>query len=188
MSARVPARLGAGALVIAALSAGVAITARAPDTETRERPFARRGTVGQRMSARTFDVTVLGARGAARIERAGRVRDTGGVFVVVRVRAVAGRKPTTIDHAAVRDGRGRTYLATPRITQPLAAGGHVLQPGIAVEGEIAFEVPRDAASSLTVLLADSSDTRMDAVVEVAVPIDLSAASPATSVADVVVGG
>jgi hypothetical protein len=157
------------ALVIAALATGVAITSQAPDTDARERPFVRTGGLGQSVDGRTFQAAVVDVRGARKIARAGRTRETGGVWVVVRVRAVARDRPTTIDHASLRDARGRTFLATPRISQPLL-GGYALQPGIPVQGDIAFEVPIAGATGLTVRLADSSDTRMDAAIEVPIAL------------------
>jgi hypothetical protein len=164
-------RIGSAALVVAALATGVTITSQAPDTDARERPFVRAGAMGQPVDGRTFTAAAIAVRGARRISRAGRTRDTGGVWVIVRARAVARDKPTSIDHASVRDARGRTFLATTRIGQPLVGGGAVMQPGISVEGDIVFEVPQASASGLTIRLADSSDARMDAAIEVPITVD-----------------
>jgi hypothetical protein len=148
---------------------GGAISSHKPDTDAAERPFARTGTVGAPVSVRTFVVTVRGVRGAAKISRTGTVHDTGGVWILVRVRAVALAEPVTIGYAGVRDAAGREYWATTRISQPLL-GGRTLQPGVPVDGEIAFEVPRAAAADLTVRLARSPiDRRMDALAEVPLP-------------------
>jgi hypothetical protein len=156
--------------VLAALAAGVAITSQAPDTDARERPFVRTGERAQTVDGRTFQGGVIAVRGARKITRSGRTRDTGGVWIVVRARAVARERPTTIDHASVRDARGRTFLATTRLSQPLL-GGYRLQPGIAVQGDIVFEVPAESAGGLTVRLADASDPRMDAAIEVPIAVD-----------------
>jgi hypothetical protein len=171
------ARLGAGALVAAALAVGAAITTHTPDTDARERPFVRAGVVGKPVDARTFDATVISVRGAAKLAGGrklasvpARVRDTAGVFVLVRVRLVARDRPTLVDHAVVRDARGRTFVATPRIGQPVV-GHHILQPGIPIEGDVVFEVPRDAAARLTLRLADELNPRLDAVAEV--PLSLA---------------
>jgi hypothetical protein len=171
------ARVGAGALVVAALAVGAAITTHTPDTDARERPFIRAGSMGHPVDARTFDATVVSVRAAARVAggaKSARVRDTAGVWVVVRVRLAARDKPTSVDHAVLRDARGRSFVATPRVVQPLV-GNAVLQPGLPVEGDVVFEVPRDAASArLTIRLADALDPRLDAVAEVALPIDRAA--------------
>jgi hypothetical protein len=164
-------RIGSTALVVAALATGIAITSQAPDTDARERPFVRGGAIGEFVDGRTFQASVVAVRGARKIARSGRTRDTGGVWVVVRARAVARDKPTSIDHASVRDARGRTFLATARISQPLVGGGYPLQPGISVQGDIVFEVPQASAASLTIRLADSSDVRMDAAIEVPIAVN-----------------
>jgi hypothetical protein len=169
---RLRAQAGAGLLVIAALAAGGAFTARVPDTDAQERPFVRAGRLGERVDARTFDATVVAVRGGTSVERTGRTRTTGGVWVLARVRLVARQAPVSVDHAALRDGRGRMFLATTRLGQPLVSGGHPLQPGIVVEGEIVFEVPRDAATGrLAIRLGDASDARLDAVAEVPLGIE-----------------
>jgi hypothetical protein len=164
-------RIGSTVLVVAALATGVAITSQAPDTDARQRPFVRAGAMGESADGRTFQASVVAVRGARRIARSGKTRDTGGVWVIVRARAQARDKPTSIDHASVRDARGRTFLATTRVSQPLVAGGYFMQPGIPVEGDIVFEVPQASAAGLTVRLADSSDVRMDAAIEVPIASD-----------------
>jgi hypothetical protein len=191
---RLRARAGAGLLVIAALAAGGAFTARVPDTDARERPFVRAGRLGEPVDARTFDATVVAVRGGTSVERTGRTRTTGGVWVLARVRLSARQAPVSVDYATLRDGRGRMFLATTRLSQPLVSGGHPLQPGIVVEGEIVFEVPRDAVTSrLAIRLADASDPRVDAVAEVPLAIERSdverwlAEGAALRVADVEVG-
>jgi hypothetical protein len=102
------------------------------------------------------------------------VHDTSGVWVLVRVRLVARNEPILVGYAAVRDADGRTYLASNRIELKLVMGGRDLQPGVPVEGEIAFEVPRGAAPSLSLRLARPPlDQRMDAIAEV--PLGISGA-------------
>jgi hypothetical protein len=97
--------------------------------------------------------------------------DTGGVWVLVRVRLVARAEPAQVGYAAVRDSAGRTFLATTRIDQPL--DGRTLQPGVAVTAEVAFEVPPAVAPTLAFRLAGPLlDQRMDAMVEV--PLGITA--------------
>jgi hypothetical protein len=166
-------RLAAAVLLVAALAVGTVVAAHTPnntDADARERPFVRTGTVGRPVSARTFDATVLDVHGAAAITQRGTKHDTSGVWVIVRIRVAARDKPTSVSYAAVRDATGRIYVASQRIDQPIADGSRTLQPGIPVEGEVAFEVPRSAATVLTVVLASHIlDRRMDTVVEVALP-------------------
>lgn len=167
-----PARLGVGALVLAALAVGGLISSRTPDVDHRERPFVTTGTIGRPVDARAFSVIVLGVRGATKVARSGVWHDTGGVWVLVRVRLVARDEPASVGYAAVHDSKDRTYLATNRITQPLQ--GRSLQPGIPVEGEFAFEVPSKVAPTLAIRLAGPSlDQRMDAMAEVPLRITKS---------------
>jgi hypothetical protein len=161
-------------LILAALAVGGVITSGTPDTDRRQRPFVRTGAMGQAVNARSFDATVLGVRGAAKVSDAGQVHDTSGVWVLVRVRLVARNEPILVGYAAVRDADGRTYLASNRIELKLVMGGRDLQPGVPVEGEIAFEVSRGAAPSLSLRLARPPlDQRMDAIAEV--PLGISGA-------------
>jgi hypothetical protein len=173
---RIRTRFGAGVLILAALAVGTVIQSGTPDTDTTERPFSRAGAVGKPVDAKTFDATVLSVRGGTKIKRDGglssrrREHETGGVWVLVRVRLVAREEAILVGWAAVVDGRGRTYHLTNRIDQPLVGSGRMLQPGIPVTGEVAFEVPRDAATNLTIQITDRAlDVRMSAMVEVPLP-------------------
>lgn len=163
-------RLGVGALVIAAIALGGVVKSYTPDADTRERPFIRAGALGGAVDARTFDVQVLEVRGAKKISRSGKVRETKGVWVLVKVRVVAHDEPSVIGYAALRDGRGRVFVATDRIGQPLA-GGRTLQPGLPVEAEIAFEVPADVTDLSVRLSWASLDRRMDAMAEIPLRVD-----------------
>lgn len=170
------AKAGTGArvtaLLIAALAVGAAIANWRPldqSADDRERPYVRTGTIGQQVSTRVFDATLLNARGAGKIGHRGQAHDTGGVWIIVRVRLTASDEAITLGYAALRDRRDRVYLATQRIDQQLL-GARTLQPGIPVEGDLLFEVPRDAATDLTLLLAEPLiDHRMDTMAEITLP-------------------
>jgi hypothetical protein len=169
------ARLVAVVLVLAALGAGRAITALTPDTDRREQPYPRAGEVGETIDVRTFDLTVLSVRGAAKVSAFGHEFDTSGVWVVVRVRMTAKVEPTRAGYAAVRDNRGRLYNATDRFPQTLVGGGRMGQPGVSLEADVAFEVPAAVATDLVLLVAANSiDQRMSAEAEVRLPIDNAA--------------
>jgi hypothetical protein len=164
-------RAGSVLLVLAVLGAGHALITSTPDTERSQRPFIRSAAIGTAVDARAFTATVIGLRGAASIKQSGATHDTQGVWVIVRIMLVARTKPVSISYAALRDGSGRTYLATDRINQPLVEGGRILQPGVAVDGEVAFEIPRNSAGELSVRLTDSAlEHRLDAMAEVTLPI------------------
>jgi hypothetical protein len=154
--------------VLAALAIGGPLAALRPTSDVRERPFVQQGGFGELTSARTFEATVVSVRGAAKISQRGRVYDTAGVWVLVRVRLIATAEAATVNYAVLRDERERSHRQTTRLEQPLTGSSRTLQPGIPVEGEIVFEVPRDTATRLWLRLAQPIlDRRMDAMAEVA---------------------
>lgn len=171
---RIGVRAGAGILVLAALAVGGAIANWRPinsgGTEQRERPFVQVGQVGETVSGRLFDATVLDVRGAAKVTSGGATHDTGGVWIVIRLRLTVHTEATSIGYAALRDRRDREYRATTRFDQRLVDSSRQLQPGIPVEGDVAFELPRDAATEVVVQLAKRAvDRRMDDLLEVPLP-------------------
>jgi len=173
------------ALLVVVLTVGGAIADRQLTTDERFREFVVTGEPGQPVSARTLTVVVVGVRPAAVLsDDTGRPHTTGGVWLLVRVRAYGIDEPTQLGYAAVRDFEGRTWLATSRVEQPLAADGYRLQPGIPVEAEIAFEVPRAVAGELTVRLTTVSvDLRLESVVEIRLPVDAAAVTEAVAAPD-----
>jgi hypothetical protein len=171
---RTGSRASVGTLLITALAVGgVLANWRQVDGargKQRERPYVIAGSVGEPVSARAFDATVVSVRGGKLLGFRGKGYETGGVWILVRLRVTATEEKTQIGYAAVLDERDRTYLATGRMTQPFADSGRTFQPGVPIEGEIAFEVPRDAATTLRVRLASPiTDRRMDAIAEIALP-------------------
>jgi hypothetical protein len=169
---RAAALVLAAGLVVAALLAGGAITSQVPDTDQREQSFVRTGSVGKPIDARTFDATVLGVRGGPKLSGGGQTHDTSGIWILTRVRLEAHKAPAAVGYAALVDAQGRVYRATGRITQFLATGGRVLEPGIPIVGEIAFEVPLTAATDLSLQLAGPQlDRRMDVMTLCHLPVD-----------------
>lgn len=167
-------RAGSAVLVIVTLAAGVLIIKFTPGTDTRERPFLRPGEIGERVDTRVFDVTVLDTKVAAIVKAAGWKHSTQGKWIVLRVRLVAKDKSLTVAYAAIHDGEGRSFRASDRLRQPLIDGSRTLQPGIAVEGEVAFEVPMDASGLSARFAANSSSHRMDAMADIELPVGGSA--------------
>jgi hypothetical protein len=159
------------AIVVVAAGGAVVNSELAPDQRFRE--FVNTGAMGEPVSARTFEVTVLSVRTAAEVGRAADAAlDTDGVWVLVRVRAMADQESLWIGYAAVRDSRGRTWTATDRVDQPLVDSAYRLDPRIPVEADIVFEVPRDAATDLTIRVARPRlEHRMEAMAEIPLPVD-----------------
>ena len=159
---------GAGLLILVALAVGSLIPASDENIEHRQRPYAVQGGVGDTRSTDKLDIRVAGVRGAGKIKDDDRTHDTGGVWIIVKVRVATRTEAGLIPYAAARDRHGRIYELSSRIEQSL--NGRMLQPGIPLTGELVFEVPKDAATDLTVLFADNSlDRRMDRQVEIALP-------------------
>ena len=161
--------LTTGSMLLAVLVLGSAILMVKPDQERFQRPFVRSAEMGEPASARTFDVTVLDVTGAKKIQ-SGAVLETSGIWVAVSVRVVAGKEPSLIGYAALRDERGRVFLYSDRLNQPLA-GGRALQPGVPLEGQVFFEVTK-GVKELTVRFARpvSYGLDMEALVEVRLPV------------------
>ncbi|GIH10170.1 hypothetical protein Rhe02_82370 [Rhizocola hellebori] len=167
---RVTAVAGAVAMAAAAVAIGAGVRWLGPDPASSQRPFAQAGAPGESLDVRTFTITVQAARAASSLQAGGAAQATQGVWVIVRVRLAANHEPTQVGYAAVRDRAGRTYLASDRVRQPLIDGSRPFQPGIPIEGEVIFEVPKDALDSLTALFAAHPDRlALDAMAEVVLP-------------------
>lgn len=158
--------------VASALAVGGAFTAHMPDTDAQQRPFVRTGTGSDSVDARLFDAQVIGVRGGTKIAGGGLAHDTGGVWVLVTVRVTAKHETTSVGYAALVDGDGRTFRATERVMLPL--GGRLLQPGLPVRMELAFEVPKNVELPLAIRLAEPSlELRVQAIAQ----IDLAIGAP-----------
>jgi hypothetical protein len=165
--AAVAAAVGMAALAVAI---GAGVKWLGPDPASALRPFANAGAPGKELDVRTFTITVQSARTASSLQAGGAAQPTQGVWVIVRVRLTANHEPTPVGYAAVRDRAGRTYLASDRVQQPLIDGSRPFQPGIPIEGDVIFEVPKDALDGLTALFAAHPDRlALDAMAEVGLP-------------------
>jgi hypothetical protein len=167
-------RARVGMLLVAALAVGGVVANWRPingdRADKRERPYIVAGQIGDSVSARTFDAKLVSVRGARLLGIRSKGYETGGVWILVRVRVTATTEDTVIGYAALIDDRDREYLSSSRFTQLFADGARRFQPGIPVEGEIAFEVPRDVATSVRLRLATPLlDKRMEGMAEIALP-------------------
>ncbi|WP_027342473.1 DUF4352 domain-containing protein [Hamadaea tsunoensis] len=158
--------------VATALAVGGAITAYMPDKDEQERPFVRTGAGSDSVDARLFDAQVLGVRGGTKLAGGGAAHDTSGVWILVTVRVTAKKETSSVGYAALIDGDGRTFRATERVTLPV--GGRLLQPGLPVRMELAFEVPKDVPLPLAIRLAEPPfELRVQAIAQ----IDLGLGAP-----------
>ncbi|MDI1459821.1 hypothetical protein QEZ54_02465 [Catellatospora sp. KI3] len=165
---KLPHRLGTLALVVVTLAVGGYLL-WLDENWTQDRPFETAGAFAEPVPGRLFTATGVRVRCAAKLKLGEAILDTQGVWVIAKIRAVAADRTSRIGWAALRDGRGRTFLTSDRLQQFML--NHPLQPGIPVEGEIVFEVPADAAGDLTLLLAKNSlEQEMDSMIAIPLPI------------------
>lgn len=130
-------------LMLATLAAGHEIMQSRPDRSVTMGHFLRTGGLGDRVESLDVAATVVSVRGGAAVltERHEEYH-TDGVWLVVRVRLESLHQPQQVTLLAVHDRRGRTFWSSEKFFQ--ATVGYTVQPGIPVEVDVVFEVPRDA--------------------------------------------
>jgi hypothetical protein len=164
--------LGTAALVLLAVGAGGLAHAYKPDPTVQQRPFIHTGHKGDRVDARTFDAQLLGVRGGAIVTSRGAPHDTSGVWIVVKVRLTSHGEPVQLGQVSIRDGDDRLFRASARIDNnpPLRQ----LQPGIPVDCEIVFEVPKNVPLPIAARLTSALiDIRMEGMAQL--ELDVTAA-------------
>jgi hypothetical protein len=130
-------------LIMATVAAGDAIIKHTPGSEEVTRPFVYSGPVGREVDGLSITATVHSVRGAKSIaDRDGDVVTTDGVFVVVKLTLTAKVETTNLITARLISN-GKTYDSSERMRQPLDPIS--LQPGVPVQGEMAFELANAAA-------------------------------------------
>jgi len=145
-------------------------------------PFVTRGEPGAWVNTRTFGVRVDKPYlvRTLRQQRFGRVeeRTTGGVWVIVKVDAVAIRQPGMIGGFALETGAGKRYQHTERIRLPSQVGllGRELQPEMPVPALLVFEVPENQVSNLTLIAGEREIPHLSA--EARIPLRWSDPNPA----------
>ena len=163
MNALAASRWRSVAYVLLALAILYAMRATIPNYDGQMAPILVRGKAGEFVASRRFSARVDGVE-TAREVRFARIgarddvdrRDTGGVWLIVRASAMATQTPLTINGADIvtRDGRryqqsGRLYNAPQQLTS------RELQPGVASEGVLLFELPADAVAGATLALTEN---------------------------------
>lgn len=146
-----------------------------PTDADSERPFVVTAAVGERASARTFDVTVSNVE-LVDVLRAGDWKQPGNWLVVdvsaegtgSDVTAYLGRAAFVLDAGAGTDAASREYRASERFMSLVA---EPLVTGVPRAGTIAFELPADAAGGGAFEFAQHGDTRLDSLVSFSVDLD-----------------
>jgi hypothetical protein len=170
--------VGGIAAVLVTLLVGQALLRTAPSADDDNAVFLVGGRSFRPVVVGGLGVTVLGVRGAALVRRPdGRVLDTGGVWVIVNLEITATEQTTAVRYLALADRDGNTYRVSQRWHQAITEGVPDLQPGLPVDGEVAFEVPRDMATQLSLRAGEhwsvAGGLRSRAVTDIALPIERS---------------
>lgn len=179
MTARFSWRVAFGLLLAAALL--LAMRETTPNYDARTGPIIERGKPGEFVRGRRFAARVDAVVTAShlRFTRAGDAveqRDSSGTWLIVQASAMAAREPSLIGSAAIltRDGRrydssGRLYAAPPQLTT------RELQPGVASQGLLIFELPADAVAGASLVLAATRLDRLDSELQIALGLDTAPA-------------
>ena len=170
--------IGGIAAVLATLLVGQALLRTAPSADDDSATFLVGGRSFRPVVVGGLAVTVLGIRGASLVRRPdGQILDTGGVWVIVDVELTATQQTTAVRYLALADRDGNTYRVSQRWHQAITEGVPDLQPGLPVDGEVAFEVPRDAATQLSLRAGEhwsvAVGLRSRAVTDIALPVERS---------------
>jgi len=170
--------IGGIAAVLVTLLLGQALLRTAPSADDDSATFLVGGRSFRPVVVGGLAVTVLGIRGASLVRRPdGQILDTGGVWVIVDVELTATQQTTAVRYLALADRDGNTYRVSQRWHQAITEGVPDLQPGLPVDGEVAFEVPRDAATQLSLRAGEhwsvAVGLRSRAVTDIALPVERS---------------
>ena len=164
-------RVGAALVILATLALGHEITSRTPERTVTAGYFLRSGGVGDRVESLDIAATVVSVRGGSAVHYRDEELHTNGVWIVTRVRLETLTEPNLLLHFAIDDRRGRTYVVTGRIFQPMT--GYTLQPGIPVEADLVFELARDAVPGARLRLHPDlvGDTRYQSMIDIDLGLD-----------------
>lgn len=150
-------------------------------------PFVSRGEPGEWVNTRTFGLRVDKPHlvRTLRQQRFGRVeeRTTSGVWVIVKVDAVAIRQPGMIGAFALETRDGKRYQHTERIRLSSQVGllGRELQPEMPVPALLVFEVPESQVKDLTLIAGEREIPHLTS--EARIPLRWSEPNPASAIRD-----
>ena len=152
------AQLGAGALVLAALSVGRVVTEWLPDGPSPVRAFERAATLDQEVHLRYGDLRVRSVDGGRQLATTTDAKLSPGLWVTAQVDFTPRLDKSGLAYAELRDGKGRV----------LTPGGRnvvecdVVNPGIPGHCLVAFEVdPAALTGSRLALTSNLNDQRGD---------------------------
>lgn len=150
-------------------------------------PFVSRGEQGEWVNTRTFGLRVDKPHLVRTLKqtRFGRLeeRTTSGVWVIVKVDAVAIREPGMIGAFALETRDGKRYQHTERVRLASQVGllGRELQPEMPVPALLVFEVPESQISHLTLIAGEREIPHLTS--EARIPLQWSDSNPAALIRD-----
>jgi hypothetical protein len=150
-------------------------------------PFVSRGEAGEWVHTRTFGLRVDKPHLVRNLKqtRFGRVeeRTTSGVWVIVKVDAVAIHESGMIGAFALETRDGKRYQHTERVRLASQVGllGRELQPEMPVPALLVFEVPEDQISNLTLIAGEREIPHLSS--EAHIPLRWRDSNPAASIRD-----
>lgn len=121
-------------------------------------PVAVLGKIGERVTARNFELTVTQLRFARNIKLTAfgneRSYGTSGIWAIVEAEAAARDDTVTLTSAAWLGADGLRYLASERISNaPALLGRQQLEPGLPQRVLMIFEFPESEMNNGTLLVA-----------------------------------
>ncbi|WP_129649406.1 DUF4352 domain-containing protein [Peristeroidobacter agariperforans] len=150
-------------------------------------PFVTRGDAGEWVHTRTFGVRVdksylsrtLRQTSFGRSEE----RTTSGVWVIVKVDALAVHEPSMIGAFALQTEDGRRYQHTERVRLSRKVGllGRELQPEMPVAALLVFEVPEDVVANLMLIAGEREIPHLTS--EAHISLRWQSSNPLTSIRD-----
>jgi hypothetical protein len=176
-----------GLALLVAVGAIVFMSRTTPGWVDLTAPFVSRGEPGEWVNTRTFGLRVDKPHlvRTLRQTRFGRVeeRTTSGVWVIVKVDAVALREPGLIGAFALETRDGKRYQHTERVRLAAQVGllGRELQPEMPVPALLVFEVPENQISDLTLIAGEREIPHLTS--EARIPLRWSDPNPAASIRD-----
>lgn len=168
-------RVAAGLLVSAALL--LAMRETMPTYDARVGPIVEHGKPGEFVHGRRFAARVDAVATASRLRFARQgdtpeQRDSSGIWLIVQASAMAAHEPMLIGSAAVLTRDGRRYDSSGRLyTAPGQLTTRELQPGVASQGLLIFELPADAVAGASLVLAANRLDRLDSELQIALGLD-----------------
>ena len=164
------AQLGAGALVLAALSVGRVVTEWLPDEPSPVRAFERQSTLDREVHLRYGDLRVTEVEGARQLATTTQAMLSPGLWVTAHVDFTPRLDRSALAYAELRDGQGRVLTAGTRNVVEC----EVVNPGIPGHCLVAFEAdPAALAGAHLALTSNLNDQRGDdmAVVDLGITAD-----------------